>query len=206
MKKGISIQEFEKSNPELTEYEVSNVEKAKRLFAEVEKYYPAQLYVVEMGNGSLHFEIFLEHPTLKLLISVYKDKYEIFNQSVRELKNVSQNNIREVEEKYEAPKKIGVLTTNKIGAWVKYHEAIYNDLKVYQDKNSNIIRDFYNSIEGLPVHWYGEDRRRGDIVMNGLKYSFTVEANYVSQTIEVYYATPNNLSTFLKLADNQFKK
>lgn len=199
----------------LSEYQTKEYESAKALAEKISEFYPAFAKArYSEYDGLRHFEgadVFLVHPTLKIRVSYngQTKQYSFFNQSEHELKNMTYYSIKSVKdkfhaEKFPAPNGVGVLTTKKIAAWVLYYEGTFAALQVENDKHSNEIQAFRDSIKDLPVEW-DKDRKNGCIVINGIAFRFEIAETYVSTWTEIDYSAPSGLATFLKLSDNKFK-
>lgn len=133
----------------------------------------------------------------------HKKKYVIYETFTQSLKNVDRYALSKIKETIQEPQQIGVLSTKKLLNWFEYHLAVIQEAKKIDAQNGNTKEAFLKSIEGLPVHWYNEGKH-GEIIQNGIKFSFTIGETYISKKIEVHYQVSNEIDTFLKLADNKY--
>lgn len=105
------------------------------------------------------------------------------------------------------PQEVGVLTEKKISDWVKYLTEAHEQLKKISEERVENVDKFLNKMKkmGVKINNGYDNRLSGEIVKNGLKFSFEIgESGYISKKIDVHYSTGNDEDTFLKLADNKF--
>ena len=77
------------------------------------------------------------------------------------------------------------------------------EAKKINEQNGNEKAKFLESIKGMPVKWWNNNKQ-GEIVQNGIKFSFTISETCISTKTEICYQVPNTLESFLKLADNKY--
>lgn len=197
----------------LSEYQTKEFESAEKLAATISEFYPAEAIArYSEYDGGKHFEgadVFLIHPTLKIRVQFSsRDKqYRFYNQSERDLKNMTYNSIGHIRKNFEEPQGVGVLSTKKINTWVSYHERVFKALSEQNDLYASQIHAFRESIKDLPVKWYGQDKNKtGEIIRNGIKFSFEIMETFVSTRTEIYhtYDGTNGLTIFLQLSDNKY--
>lgn len=134
----------------------------------------------------------------------YRKKWNIFSHFTKMFKNVTNGTVTYTQSKIEEPKNIGKLSTKKINDWKAYLTEVYNALAITNESNSNEIDLFLKSIEGQDVQWYGESKKRGEILKNGIVFRFDIDATSVSTEIKLDFAIPRTLESFLKLSDNKY--
>jgi hypothetical protein len=190
--------------------ELPDAKEAIDLANEVSQFFRAvPVFSVSEYEGKEYFE----HAAVRLVtgdaldIQVakgWKGKYSFHSQAIHTLKNIKHNDKVREAKKLTEPKQVGVLTRKKIEDWIRYETELYNLLKIENDKNRSEIETFLSSLEGLPVHWWNNNKS-GEIIKNGIKLSFTIGETYVSKKLEIYYEVPDSLSSFLSLSDNKYK-
>lgn len=130
-------------------------------------------------------------------------KYVIYEDTIRTFKNVDSYTIKRIKEKIKEPQQIGVLSLKKLVNWFEYHISVINEAKELNNVNGSEKDKFLKSIEGLPIHWYNNGKN-GEIIQNGIKFSFNIGETYISKKIEVHYQVSNELENFLKLSNNKY--
>ena len=204
MRTQISIKEAAKLKLQIREDDVAN---AVNLAKVVSAYYPAEAMVnVTEYDDKFHYghmEVKLQHEFLDLRISFgYTKKYDISCMSLT-FKNLSGSTV--YGHKFEKPNQIGVLNEKKILQWVNYYEQVYQRAAELDKASAAKKELFLLSLKGLPVKWFGTDKRRGSIIKNGIEYSFNIGDEGVSQKIELHYKIPSTLAAFKLLSDNKWK-
>jgi hypothetical protein len=201
MIKKLNETEFYALNLTLNDYQKSRIEGTKLLKKDVEQFYPCQLYfTVEDGRYFDMPQVILKHDTLTIDIS-HRDKvYSITSGDYSNFKHMSNYDRRKIRDEVEAPNRIGVLSTKKIQDWIIYHESIYNKVKQISDENTAKIDDFLKSIEPLPFT-YRDDKNRGEIVKNNIRFSYYISDGCISKSLELI-STTATIKNFLKLSDN----
>jgi hypothetical protein len=194
---------------DLSDYQSKGLTETIKLSEQVNQFYPCEVVLnfSEYDNKE-HYE----HADIKMIykdIAFYitywkhKKKYVIYEDTLRTFKNVDNYAIKRIKEGLDEPQNIGVLSTKKLINWFEYHIAVIEEASKYNDKNGAEKEAFLKSIEGLPVNWYNNNKQ-GEIVQNGIKFSFTIGETYISKKIEVYHQASNTLETFLKLSNNKY--
>lgn len=211
-----TIEEFKATETyaNLNDYQLQNIADDEEITAEINAFWPCELLVeCSLENGKLY----REHTKMRLVVDgeaeisinkwrngSKKHHYVIYCPSIDNLKNVSRYALREIMAKMTEPNRIGVLNKKKIQAWVDYYMEVYAKAKAISEQNTDEKDAFLKSIEGLPVRWWNNGKQ-GEIVMNGLKFEFSLTESYVSKRIEVHYTANSELSTFLAMADNKYQ-
>jgi len=199
--------ELKKSGIDLAKIKTESEDK---LVALIAPFYPAEIiykYSVQDGkNYYKHCTVVIEYEGLLMNVHGSNDnKYRLFCEDVHNLKNIDFGAKNRVQQGLNIPEpnRIGVFTKNKLTQWLEYNKAFYEACKKVNGNNAQSITDFYKSIEGLPVRYWNE-KRQGEIVKNGIEFSFQVNENYVSTQIKLHYKAGSSIETFLKLSDNKF--
>lgn len=206
MTKTVGFKNFESLKLKLSEYENKTIEKGKSFFDEVSKFHECEAIII-YNNQSIEFiQILLKHEYLKLRIYYweYRKQYAITCESLSDLKNISDSCILSAKKLEIEPKKIGKLTNNKICEWIKYWENIYFTLVEKDRVNKDMKEFFLNSLNGFQIRWEDKvTKKHGHIKMNGLIFSFNIEHTYISKRITLSNYLINDLTTFIKLSNNQ---
>lgn len=211
--KYLSTEELQRLNPETVanDYGWSQINLQIEQTEQLKEFYDAYIvHIFRNDSGQFFYEmstIYLMHPnekTFKIRASfgeVNKNKwhFSIDPDDVRKLNNLSYNDKDVVRRTFEQPNKIGKLSVPKIEEWISFLTDNYNALVEKNGENSTIVEAFRDKIKDLPVQWFhGGTNERGYIDgENGLRYSFSIEKNYVGESIE--YKGKQTLDTFLEL-------
>jgi hypothetical protein len=196
---------------ELSDYNQKKLTEVINTSEKVSQFYPSQVILnFQEEDGKEYYqyaEIKMNYKGYDFYIKYWeqKKKFIIYEDFTRKLNNVDRYALAGIKEKIQEPQQIGVLSEKKILNWFEYHLAVIQEaIKIDIEKGSE--KDaFLKSIEGLPVKWWNNGKS-GEIIQNGVKFSFTISETYISKKIEIYYSVPNDLESFLKLSDNQYKK
>lgn len=210
--KSLTLKQFQASGllEKQNDYQKERIKADIARAEEISKFHPCEIvFNVSEHEGTKYFEhtnLKLAHDKLEFNIRFddYRKKYHIYCPSITNLKNVTSYTMSDEKKKLTEPNQIGVLTTKKIMDWIKYYEQLYANLEAIDNKNNNQEAEFLASLKGHNVKFYNNGKS-GEIIKNGIKFSFKIEPTYISQTIEVHYECKSNLDTFLKLADNKYK-
>jgi hypothetical protein len=209
MTKSYTINEANKS--QLSEYQNSDLTKIIKISEEINAFYPCQVYLNfdQYDNG----EEYYKHAEIK---ATYKEnvffikyleqtkKYHIYSSELtRTFKNIDNYTISRIKENIKEPQQIGVINLKKLVNWFEYHLAVIEEAKKINEANGSEEAKFLKSIEGLPVKWDGNGKS-GEILQNGILFSFIIGPTYISKKIEVNYKVSNELESFLKLSDNKY--
>jgi hypothetical protein len=193
----------------LSDYQSKGLTETIKLSEQVNQFYPCEVVLnfSEYDNKE-HYE----HADIKM---IYKDiafyirywehrkKYTIYEDTLRTFKNVDIYTIKSIREKIKEPQQIGVLSLKKLVNWFEYHIAIIEEASKLNDINGSEKNAFLESIKGLPVKWWNNNKQ-GEIIQNGIKFSFNIGETYISKKIEVHYSVNNELENFLKLSNNKY--
>jgi hypothetical protein len=196
---------------ELSDYNQKSLTEVINTSKKVSQFYPSQVILnFQEEDGKEYYqyaEIKMNYKGYDFYIKYWeqKKKFIIYEDFTRRLKNVDRYALASIKEKIQEPQQIGVLSEKKILNWFEYHLAVIQEaVKIDIEKGSE--KDaFLKSIEGLPVKWWNNGKS-GEIIQNGVKFSFTISETYISKKIEIYYSVPNDLESFLKLSDNKYNK
>ena len=190
-------------------YHSETLEKDKVVFDNINKFYPCECECEvsqhEDGDWYLdHSRFYLINDVCKIVIRFdsYRKKYNFY--FTENFSNISHYQISDIRKSFDAPQNVGVLTTKKIEKWVKYEQDVYLAIKKKSDELSNGVDTFLKTLEGENVKWFNNNNNKsGEIVKNGIKFSFSISDGYVSKKIEIYYDVDNTLEMFKKLSDNK---
>lgn len=195
----------------LSKFESDRLTETIKTSEEVNAFYPCQVF---LNFSEQDGQEYYQHAEIKATYKGYDfyikywehtKKYVIYEDFTRTLKNVDRYTLNKIRENIKEPQKIGVLNAKKLLNWFEYHLAVIEEAKKKDAQNGGVKEQFLKSIEGLPVKWWNEGKS-GEIVKNGLKFSFTIGEEYITKKIEVYYSVSNELDNFLQLADNKYNK
>lgn len=205
----ITLAQFKKLNLKQNEYTSNTINADIARAKEISAFYPCEvvfhMYKDTSGTYYHHHRLILKHDALDINIRYYDydKKYSISCNSIHNLKNITQYVVSDEKNKLVAPRYIGVLTNKKINDWISYYEQLYKNLEALDKENNNEEKKFLSSLKGLDVKFYNNGKS-GEVIKNGIKFSFKIEPTFISQKIEVYYECESNLETFLQLADNNY--
>jgi len=204
--KWLTMEQFKKLKlPTSTDFE-----KIEQRAVEVNKFYPAKIMVCVDDSEGLHFnyaEVRLEHPDIVITIRYdeYRKKYEVGANIESHFKNVTWDTVLGIKRSLHKPNQIGVLSAKKITEWVNYYEAIYSQAFRIDQQNGNEKERFLLSLKGLPVKW-NADKKGGTIIKNGITFTFSIGATYVTKKMEINYNVPDTIESFKLISDNKYKE
>lgn len=212
MRKLIPFREFYDLKVKNSEQKQRDITGSNEFVDTVSKVYPcAAFFFVDFGDGSdepyyEHYEVLLDHPELSLRVSYdgRQKKWNIYNQSIFTLKNVTYYTQEAIEKNIPKPRQIGKLSAKKVQEWVYYHEQVYKQLVEVNNGNAANLQAFLGSIKDLPVKWF-DGNKQGSIVRNGIELEFKIEPTYVSKKIVIHWSVENDVASFLKLSDNKYE-
>jgi hypothetical protein len=105
--------------------------------------------------------------------------------------NVSSQRRGEAHSDIYTSQRMKAITPKKLAAKIAEENAMFYRLQEMEKAANDKAGAFLKSLEGLPVK-YSEDKQRGEIVANGLEYSYEImNDGYISQKIEVHYSVGN---------------
>lgn len=207
--KNYKLSEIDKFNFDLGEYQEKDIEKAVNLSNEVSKFFPSEVcFTTSLQDEKEYFEhtfVRLIHPEMFISISYddYRKKYNIYLREYFHDLSTHQNS--EIERSFEKPRNIGVLNAKKITDWVNYWESVYeactNLRKANNSKETAFLKELENS--GLEIRW-DRNKKSGEIVKNGIEYSFSIQNGRISQKISINYKVDNDLKSFIALSTNNY--
>ncbi len=123
------------------------------------------------------------------------------------LQNISTYDYQKAERELVKPDTIRKFNQKKIDSLIDYQTAYYNNLQEISDTNTLEINLFRKKVESWnDVHWFGKDKNEGEVIRNGLKYSFRIKDGCIDTKVSVYYQNEHSVSPedFAALADNKF--
>ena len=106
-------------------------------------------------------------------------------------------------DKQTAPNRIGVFTKKKIDDWVEYLTQGFRNLERIDAENERKIIGYRNRLEALSDVVWVHDKSHGQIIRNGLTYTFDIRQTDYSEKISLDYRS-RTLDDFLALSDNKF--
>lgn len=191
------------------EYYKNKLQEAKEQHEKINKFYPCETICVFTQTDSKYFFEYVRHYLINDVCNIlinydnYSKKYYIhYNEN---FENLSSYLIKNITKNFKAPKKIGVLSTKKIKDWIEYNQNVYLALKAENDKRSDEITNFLNSIKGENIHWI-EHNKSGEIIKNGIVFTFKIENGYITQDIRIHYNVPKTFEAFKLLANNKINR
>jgi hypothetical protein len=193
----------------LNDYQSKNLTEIIKVSEQVNHFYPCEVMLnFSEYDNSEHYEnadIKMIYKGIIFYIKYweYRKKFVIYEDTLRTFSNIDSYTIKSIKEKIKEPQQIGVLNLKKLINWFEYHISVINEASKLNDINGNEKETFLKSIEGLPVKWWNNGKN-GEIIQNGIKFSFNIGETYISKKIEVHYSVNNELENFLKLAQNKY--
>lgn len=196
---------------EINEYRQKDLTELIKRSEEINALYPCEVF---LNFSEYENKEYFENADIKMTYKEHeffikywehKKKYIIYETFTQKLKNCDRYALAKIRENIKEPQQIGVLSTKKLINWFEYHISVINEAKKIDAQNGGEKDAFLKSIEGLPVKWFN-DNKQGEIIKNGIKFSFTIGDTYISKKIEVHYSVSNELDNFLLLADNKYSK
>lgn len=196
---------------QLSEYQNRDLTALIKRSEEINFFYPCQVYVNfdQYDNGEEYFhhaEIKAIYKETEFIIKYWEQtkKYHIYSEELtRKFKNIDNYTIKRIKENIKEPQQIGVVNLKKLVNWFEYHLAVIEEAKKIDAANGSEEAKFLKSIEGLPVKW-DRNGKSGEILQNGILFSFSIGPTYISKKIEIHYKVSNELESFLKLSKNQY--
>jgi hypothetical protein len=200
------------------EYHEKDILKKYEIYKGIIKFHPciSEVYLEEYEDGywldSVKF--FLKNEKINVIINYWehKKRYTFTGDWAKwnELKNITSYRKNDIYEKFEKPRNVGVLNKKKIQDWIKYEEDVYLACKAENDSKSNKIKEFLNTLKGENVTWFKNDDEKeqyqGEIIKNGVVYSFSVNDGHINENIKLHYSIDSNLKTFKLLSDNKINR
>jgi len=209
MKNYLSLGEFKKLDIANDVLSSTLFESTEKLAKEVSEFYPATIvFDVYEHEGKKHYNnmlIQLENDLCPLYIWYYnyRKRYSVFCPAISSFENVEGSTATRLLNEIDAPVTMGKLSTKKITDWINYYNLGYSKA-VELDKANKAKKDaFLKSLEGENVRWI-KDGKNGEIVKNGIEFSFCIQTEYVTKKIQIYYEVPNSLESFKALSDNKY--
>ena len=195
----------------IAEIDIKGIEIAQNLASSVSKFYPAHVVCRVYNDGGRNYmqepQVALKTASLTILISYnqYCKKFNIYCPDIYTLPQVARNHVNDTIRFITEPNQIGVLTTNKINAWVTYWYEAYAQVQAKNNERTNKIEAFMKSLEGQNVEWF-KNKTAGEIKKGGLIYKFSISDGYISESIDKDFNLPTSLASFIKMSDNKVTK
>lgn len=175
---------------------------AERLAEQVRAFYPDAKVV--KGEDRCDFSVILKHGGQAYRVNKgYDGNITIHRQDWGQYPNVSSQVRGEI---YTAHKlgNMKVLTAKKIQERVDAEEAYHADMAKAEAEHAAKVSEFMKTLVGLPVR-YSEDKKRGDITTNGIRFSFEIlQSGYIHKELRLDYGVDANALNFTKLAANHY--
>lgn len=194
----------------LSDYQNKGLTETIKLSEQVNQFYPCEVVLnfseYENKEHYEHADIRMMYKNVVFYIKYWehKKKYIIYTEDLRkQFKNVDSYAINKIKSQLDEPQQIGVLSVKKLINWFEYHIAIIEEATKINDINGNYKEIFLKSIEGQKIQWFNNGKS-GEIIKNGVKFSFTIGETYINTKTEIYYQVPNTIEAFLKIADNKY--
>ena len=105
-------------------------------------------------------------------------------------------------DKQSEPNRIGVFTKRKIDDWVEYLTQGFRNLERIDAENERKMTGYRNRLEALSDVVWVHDKSHGQIIRNGLTYTFDIRQTNYSEKISLDYRC-RTLDDFLALSDNK---
>lgn len=196
---------------EFNEYQSRDLAEIIRRSEEINAFYPCQVYLNfdQYDNGEEYYkyaEIKAIYKGTEFFIKYWEQtkKYHIYSEELtRKFKNIDNYTLSRIKENIKEPQQIGVINLKKLVNWFEYHLAVIEEAKKINEANESEEAKFLKSIEGLPVKW-DRNGKSGEILQNGILFSFSIGPTYISKKIEINYKVSNELESFLKLSENKY--
>lgn len=196
---------------QFNEYQSRDLAEIIRRSEEINAFYPCQVYLNfdQYDNGEEYYkyaEIKAIYKGTEFFIKYWEQtkKYHIYSEELtRKFKNIDNYTISRIKENIKEPQQIGVINLKKLVNWFEYHLAVIEEAKKINEANESEEAKFLKSIEGLPVKWE-RNGKSGEILQNGILFSFSIGPTYISKKIEINYKVSNELESFLKLSENKY--
>lgn len=123
---------------------------------------------------------------------------------------VSEYERHEIEERYNRPQNVGVLSARKIKDWIEYLEAIDNDMNAKSIANTKKIDKFLECARGYGIQviesTYSPSEYRGRAIKNGIGYSFTIDrTGYIKQEMDISYSVSRSINSWFALSENKYR-
>lgn len=176
--------------------------------------------IVQFGDYGGDFYICLiEDHRIRVGYHDYLKQYGFYLD--HKLKYISFDDMRKYETNNQAPKKVGVLTANKVRDWVSYLKAEAVELEKISKEKIEKVEAMLKEIEaiaklegsiatgGKRLNTWGDEDISGSVRRGGIEMSYTVDSRngWINREIRAsYYPLETSLETFKKMSDNQLIK
>ena len=193
----------------MTEYQQREYDKKIKLLNELNDMGGVyQFELIENKNESDRSDIVLTGLIpVYVNLNDYQGKYSFYLR--HHLPYVGYDTQHKVEADHKMPQNVGVLTTNKIKAWVEFFIKVYEQLVIISGNRVKDINDFEAKAKAEGAVIGNKDSYgafKGRIIKNGIEFEFEVlNEGYISKKIEVHYSVNDTLADFLALADNKYQ-
>lgn len=217
MRTTISERELKKVNISTSRNAEIKIKEAEEVAEEFRKFIPELelRYVVYTPEDSLegyidYVGVYFQRNKLQFEIkkSDYPKKHYSIMVNTSELVKTNHYDQSEAKKDLTEPNLIGSPTLKKVDDWIEYLTQYYLNLKKIHDQNTQEEQKFREALSGLPDIKFGyKDKKSGEIIRNGLRYSFEIGVNSISQKISIdLYWREQTLENFLLMTDSKFKK
>jgi hypothetical protein len=200
------------------EYQIKNLLKAKELLDHINTFHKCECYVTTSNRSDgiywlEYMKFVLDNEIIGVVIRYdeYRKKYSFYGDwDSRQFENLSTYQMSDIRKQFTEPRGVGKLNKKKIAEWIKYEEDIYLESKKKNLELNDKVSDFLKTLVGQNINWHKnkpeEGVYNGEIIKNGIKYSFNIADGCINQKVEIYYQVPNSLESFLLLSDNKINR
>lgn len=184
-------------------YHIEELEKAKIRLDLINKFYPCECEVNVSGEYLDHIRFYLINNVCKITIHYHEYKKRYTFHCDEKFVNLDYHQIQDIYKESPAPQGVGVLSTKKIENWVKREQEVYLALVEKDGELTNKVSAFLKTLENEDVRWFKQDVQ-GEMIKNGIKFSFKIENGYIYRTLELHYEVPSTLESFKLLSNNKY--
>lgn len=216
MRTTISERELKKVNISTSRNAEIMIKEAEEVAEKFRKFIPELelRYVVITPEDSLqgyidYVGVYFQRNKLQFEIkkSDYPKKHYSIMVNTSELVKTNHYDQSQAKTELTEPNFIGSPTLKKVNDWIEYLTQYYQNLKIIHDRNRQEEEEFRAALSRLPDVKFGhKDKKSGEIIRNGLRYSFEIGVNSISQKISIdLYWREQTLDSFLLMSDSKYK-
>lgn len=216
MRTTISERELKKVNISTSRNAEIKIKEAEEVAEKFRKFIPELelRYVVITPEDSLqgyidYVGVYFQRNKLQFEIrkNDYPKKHYSIQVNISEFVKINYYDQSEAKKDLTEPNLIGSPTLKKVNDWIEYLTHYYQNLKIIHDRNRQEEEEFRVALSRLPDVKFRQDKKSGEIIRNGLCYSFEIGVNSITQKISIdLYWREQTLENFLLMTDSKFKK